>query len=405
MNKDSSFFPDEGLEYAIDFLRKISAEPEILPRSLPDQGIGEISTLERLAPHVLGRAARLDAPLAIAHMDPPTPWITWAMALWNARLNQNLLHSATAPFATEAEKRVIDWLKPYFGMGGGHMCSGSTLASLTALWAARDAKSIKKVVASANAHLSIQKSAQILGLSFEAIPVNQKGQLDPDKLNELTDACLVLTAGTTATGEIDPLELVVQAKWTHIDAAWAGPLRLSPTYAHLLNGIDRADSVAISGHKWLFQPKESALILFREPDLANAAISFGGSYLSRPNIGIQGSRGAAAIPLLATMIAWGKRGLVERIDRTMAIAQQLAERLNETDSMCLWAMPKTGITVFRPHNYSVEDFLTHLPEGMLSTCILQDEQWLRSVVANPIADIDAIWSSIQTAIHNSAATG
>lgn len=196
MNKDSSFLPDQGLEYAIDFLRKISAEPEILPRSLPEQGIGEISTLERLAPHVLGRAARLDAPLAIAHMDPPTPWITWAMALWNARLNQNLLHNATAPFATEAEKQVIDWLKPYFGMGGGHMCSGSTLANLTALWAARDAKDIKKVVASANAHLSIQKSAQILGLSFEAIPVNQKGQLDPNKLNKLTDACLVITAGT-----------------------------------------------------------------------------------------------------------------------------------------------------------------------------------------------------------------
>lgn len=155
----------------------------------------------------------------------------------------------------------------------------------------------------------------------------------------------------------------------------------------------------------MFQPKESALILFREPDLANAAISFGGSYLSRPNIGIQGSRGAAAIPLLATMIAWGKRGLVERIDRTMAIAQQLAERLNETDGMCLWAMPKTGITVFRPHNYCVEDFLTHLPEEMLSTCILQDEQWLRSVVANPVADINAIWSSIQNAIHHSATTG
>ena len=74
------------------------------------------------------------------------------MELWNARLNQNLLHSATAPFATEAEKQVIDWLQPYFGMGAGHMCSGSTLANLTALWAARDVKSIKKVVASEAAH-------------------------------------------------------------------------------------------------------------------------------------------------------------------------------------------------------------------------------------------------------------
>lgn len=115
-------------------------------------------------------------------MDPPTPWITWAMALWNARLNQNLLHRTTSPFATEAEKMVIDWLIPFFGMNGGHMCSGSTISNLTALWAARDVKGVKKVVASEAAHLSIQKAARILGLAYEEIPANTEGQLDPEQL-------------------------------------------------------------------------------------------------------------------------------------------------------------------------------------------------------------------------------
>ena len=69
------------------------------------------------------------------------------------------------------------------------------------------------------------------------------------------------------------------------------------------NFITKADSVAVSAHKWLFQPKDSALIMFQNPELANSAISFGGGYLTSPNVGVQGSRGAVAIPLLATLIA------------------------------------------------------------------------------------------------------
>ena len=392
---DSSFLPDTGLEYAIDLLRKVPLELDDLPESFPAFGLGEIKTLETLAPHVLGQAARLDAPCALAHMDPPTPWITWAMALWNARLNQNLLHRATAPFAIEAEKRVIDWLTPFFGMNGGHMCSGSTIANLTALWAARDTKGIKKVIASEAAHLSIKKAARILGLAYEEIPTNTHGQLDPEQLVDTSEACLVLTAGTTATGEIDPLELAGQAKWTHIDAAWAGPLRLSPTHAHLLEGVEKADSIAVSAHKWLFQPKDSALIMFREPEFANSAISFGGGYLAAPNIGVQGSRGAAAIPLLATLIAWGKTGLVDRIDRVMSMANHLADNLSKEENISLWAVPKTGVTVFRPLMCGTEDFHRRLPEGMLSTCIIQKQSWLRSVAANPLADIESILSIIQ----------
>ena len=275
-DKDKSFLCSEGLEYAIDLLRQVPMEPSDLPESFPEVGIGEAETLGLLAPHVLGGGARLDAANALAHMDPPTPWITWATALWNARLNQNLLHKATAPFAIEAEKLVIDWLMPFFGMDGGHMCSGSTLANLTALWAARDAKSAKKVIASEAAHLSIRKAARILRLPYEEIPINKHGQLDSDKICDVSNACLVLTAGTTSTGVIDPLKLIGQAKWTHIDAAWGGPLRLSPTHRHLLEGIDAADSIAVSAHKWLFQPKDSALILFQDHELANAEISFGG---------------------------------------------------------------------------------------------------------------------------------
>ncbi len=398
-NTDHSFSTNAGLEHAINLLQKVSFEPLNLPKKCPNSGIGELETLDLLAPHVLGKAAPLDRSDVLAHMDPPTPWITWVAALWNARLNQNLLHPATAPFAIEAEKMVIDWLTPFFGMNGGHMCSGSTLANITSLWAARDAVGIKKVVASKASHLSIKKAARILGLIYEEIPTNSNGEIDAEQLKDISDACLVLTAGTTTTGSIDSLKLTGHAKWTHVDAAWAGPLRLSPSHAHLLDGIENADSVAVSAHKWFFQPKDSALVMFRDPKKANSSISFGGGYLTSPNIGIQGSRGASAIPLLATMIAWGRDGLVERIDRTMLMAAKFFEKLNNKKGLAIWAIPKTGITVFRPLTCRTEDLYKCLPEGMLSTCTLDDERWLRSVAANPQADIDEIFSRIDNEIN------
>jgi len=398
-NKDQSFSANAGLEHALKLLQQVSFEPHKLPKKCPNSGLGELETMELLAPHVLGRAARLDRSHALAHMDPPTPWITWVAALWNASLNQNLLHPATAPFAIEAEKLVIDWLTPFFEMNGGHLCSGSTLANLTSLWAARDAAGIKRVVASKASHLSIKKAARILGLSYEEIPTNSKGQIDAEQLKNISDACLVLTAGTTATGSIDSLKLAGKAKWTHVDAAWAGPLRLSPSHAHLLEGIEKADSVAVSAHKWFFQPKDSALVMFRETKKANSAISFGGGYLTSPNIGVQGSRGAAAIPLLATLIAWGREGLVERIDRTMLMSAKLAEELSNKKGIALWALPTTGVTVFRPLTCRTDELHKRLPEGMFSTCMLDDETWLRSVAVNPLADIDEIISIINDEIN------
>ena len=193
---------------------------------LPETGVGEDDVLERLAPVVLGQAEDLGAETAFAHMDPPTPWLTWAMAMWTASKNQNLLHPATSPAASEIECRVIDWLAPLFGMSGGHLTSGSTLANLTGLWAAREIKGARWVIASDQAHVSVRKAADILGLEFIAISTGPDGSLDPIALPlDMSDACMVLTAGTTSTGAIDPLNLDIQPAWTHVDAAWAGPLK------------------------------------------------------------------------------------------------------------------------------------------------------------------------------------
>jgi L-2,4-diaminobutyrate decarboxylase len=369
---------------------------------LPEDGIGEEAALALLAPHVLGRAAQLGSESAFAHMDPPTPWITWVLTAWNASVNQNLLHPALSPFAKEAEQRVIDWIAPSFGMSGGHMTPGSTISSLTALWAARDTAKVKRVLASAVSHLSIAKSARILGLEYVAVPVNEKQQLDPKALSalgNLSDACLVLTAGTTAAGAIDPLHLVGRAAWTHVDAAWAGPLQLSAQHAHLLEGIKNADSIAISAHKWFFQPKESALVLFADAAGAHEAVSTGGAYLATPNVGVLGSHGAMATPLLATLLAWGRTGLVERIDRCVANAETLAHLFATDAAWELFQPASTGVLLARPQadDEPVEAVLAQLPAGVASSATVNGQLWLRFVAANPMVNPQLVFELLNKA--------
>jgi glutamate/tyrosine decarboxylase-like PLP-dependent enzyme len=399
---DPSFSAHDGLNKALELLASQSRGSDDLPLTLPESGLGDMRALEMLSSHVLDKAAQLGSPTSLAQMDPPTPWITWAMALWNASLNQNMLHEMTSPFATQAEALVLSWLAPYFGMQGGHFCAGSTIANLTGIWAARDAAGVKTVVTSQAAHLSVEKACRLLRLELVKVAVDQQGRLNCEQLPNLEDACLVLTAGTTATGAIDPLDLVGAAKWTHVDAAWAGPLRLSRTHSGRLNGLEAADSVAVSAHKWLFQPKDSALVMFRNLDIANAAVSFGGGYLAKPNVGVQGSRSAAAIPLLATLLAWGREGVAQRLDHLMQMADSLADAIEKCDRLELWGRPQTAINVFRPVNSSTHRFLQKLPPGMLSTCVLDGQTWARSVAANPSVDMDLVVERLMAASREDA---
>lgn len=86
-------------EHKPDFSQNVKT----VPHDLPTQGVGEQRAMRVLSSLLLGGSQHLDDPFSFAHMDPPTPWITWAATLWNARLNQNLLHPATAPVARELE--------------------------------------------------------------------------------------------------------------------------------------------------------------------------------------------------------------------------------------------------------------------------------------------------------------
>jgi L-2,4-diaminobutyrate decarboxylase len=411
MAGEEDFAPDvEGLQAALDRLvaarnaRGVPhADPQLslnLPDALPETGVGGRAALERLAGVALEQVSRLDHPGFFAHMDPPTPWMTWATSAWAAAMNQNLLHPDTAPAARQLEALVIDWLVPAFGMRGGHLTAGSTLGNLTALWAARELTGARRVVCSAAAHVSIPKACRILGLDLLPVPVDDRQRLKAELLpDDLSDAILVLVAGTVATGAVDPLDTAATgAAWRHVDAAWAGPLRLC-AHAARLDGIERADSVAVSAHKWLYQPKDSALVLFREPQAAHDAVSFGSSYLAAPNIGLLGSRGDATLSLAVTLLAWGRTGVAERIEATLHLADQLADLVDAAPELELWQPPVTGVVNWRPKDVTPERLRPHVQGAWVSLADIAGSTWFRSVSANPRADPARVVDAITRAIH------
>lgn len=398
-----------GLREALELLLAARADPGsphlegspgVLPMEWPQSGIGGRAALRALAPVSLNQAVRLDHPGFLAHMDPPTPWMTWAAALWAAAMNQNLLHPDVGPAARLLETLVIDWLAPAFGMRGGHLVPGSTVANLTALWAARELTGARRVLCSTAAHLSIRKSAQLLGLELVEVPVDDAQRLRADLLDDdLSDAIVVLVAGTVAAGGIDPLDAGRGAAWRHVDAAWAGPLRLS-SHADLLEGIHTADSVAVSAHKWLYQPKGCAMALFADPDSAQAPLTFGGGYLAAPNVGLLGSAGDRALPLAALLLAWGRRGVAARIDADMALASRLAEIISEAEDLELWREPVSGIVNWRSRNAPAQHIKERLRGAWVSTATIGTETWLRSVAVNPHADPELVVEKVRQAARS-----
>lgn len=412
MNETPLLGPDEGgVRQAIERLLAAysaagSPVPRVgtseLPSELPVDGVGTEAALGWAVEAGIIQAARLDHPGYLAHMDPPTPWQTWVAHAIAASTNQNLLHPDTAPVGRALEQQVVGWLAPRFGMDGGHFVPGSSMANLTALWAARDLVGVQEVVASSSAHLSVRKAAHILGLAFRTVEVDAAQRLDVDRLGDLTHSALVLTAGTVASGSIDPLGHGASAAWRHVDAAWAGPLRLTQRHRALLDGIETADSVSVSGHKWLYQPKDSAIVLFADTDASHAALSFGESYLAAPNIGLLGSRSVApALALAVTLLAVGTRGIARCIDDGMALADRLCATIAEHDDLELRTEHTTAVVNWRV--VDVDPLVTQrkLEQTWVSVTEVAGTRWLRSVVANPNADVDHVVAEVLSASKRS----
>lgn len=142
------------------------------------------------------------------------------------------------------------------------------------------------------------------------------------------------------------------------------------------------------------------MLLFRDTKTAHAAISFHGAYLSHPNVGLLGSHGAIAVPLMATLLAWGRAGIAERIDRAMSLADELYTRLVQDERVIVYGRPASGVVLWRPRKGNAKSLRQSLPVETSSLTVIDEVDWLRHVAANPMADIEAIWEVIDYALSS-----
>jgi aromatic-L-amino-acid decarboxylase len=290
-----------------------------------------------------------------------------------AALGQNPMLWRTSPIGTELETVVVGWLRDALGLPdsfGGMLTDTASTSTLIALAAAREAAGLDaaaeglagrgglaqpRVYASLEAHSSVDKACMTLGLGRTAlvkIPTNDAYELEVDRLQAAIDAdrgegrrpiAIVATIGTTSSTSVDPVNAMAdvaarEGLWLHVDSAYAGAVALLPDRRGPFLGWERADSIVVNPHKWLFTPLDASLLLSRRMDQARAAFSLVPEYLrtldrERPVLDYneyqpQLGRRMRALKLWMQLRWFGLEGLRRRIAFHLELAADLAARID-----------------------------------------------------------------------------
>ena len=241
----------------------------------------------------------------------------------------------------------------------GHLEDGASTGLITALTAARTAMPGRRVlVCSEHTHSSTLKAARLLELEVRTVPVDELHAMRAELL-DLTDACAVVaTIGTTSSTAIDPVSEIADAcaeagVWLHVDAAYAGPAAICPELRPHFAGWERADSIGLNPHKWLFTPMDCAVVLTRRPEALRAAFSLVPEYLrvdedvvSLSEFTVPLGRRFRALKLWTVLRCYGADGLRALIREHVRLADLFAE----------WVEAEPGWEVAAPHPFSLVCF-------------------------------------------------
>jgi aromatic-L-amino-acid/L-tryptophan decarboxylase len=291
-----------------------------------------------------------------------------------AALNVNAMLWRTGPAATELEERSLDWLRQMLGLPApfrGHIQDTASTSSLVAIATAREATGLGvreeglagrdlprlRLYCSEQAHSSIEKAAITLGvgrLGVRRVPTDGEYRMDPDALDAAIREdlaagwrpfCVVATVGTTSTTSIDPVPAIADvcerhALWLHVDAAYGGAAAVVPEMREVLAGCERADSLVVNPHKWLFVPVDCSALYLRDPALVRAAFSLVPEYLRTPeaeevtnlmDYGPALGRRFRALKLWMTLSYFGWDGIAARIREHVRLARRFAGWIDEAD--------------------------------------------------------------------------
>ncbi|MBD0707855.1 MULTISPECIES: pyridoxal phosphate-dependent decarboxylase family protein [unclassified Streptomyces] len=348
-----------------------------------DRPLGDSSAaLDELESVYLRDAVYFHHPRYLAHLNCPVviPAVLGEAVL--SAVNSSMDTWDQSAGGTLIERKLVDWTTGRIGLGpaaDGVFTSGGTQSNLQALLLAREesgSTDLRKlrIFASECSHFSVQKSATLLGLGAEAVvsvPVDAEkrmqsvvlaAELATCRAEGLVPMAIVATAGTTDFGSIDPLpEIAALAEeygsWMHVDAAYGCGLLASPTRRHLLDGIERADSVTVDFHKSFFQPVSSSALLVREGSTLRHA-TYHADYLNPrrtlaeriPNQvdkSLQTTRRFDALKLWMTLRVMGADGIGGLFDEVCDLAAEGHALLTADPRYDVVVAPRLSTLVYR----------------------------------------------------------
>jgi aromatic-L-amino-acid decarboxylase len=282
-----------------------------------------------------------------------------------AALNVNGMVWRTSPAATELDELAADWLRQLLGLPDGlhgHIEDTASTSTLVGLAAARERVPGGAVVASEQANFSVEKAARVLGLEYRTVPVDAEFRLRPDavaaELERGPVTAVVATVGTTSTTSVDPVPELAglcerAGAWLHVDAAYAGAAWVCDEHRWSLAGCERADSLTVNAHKWLFTPIGCSLFWTRRPEDVHRAFAALPEYLrtteeatNLKDYGFVLGRRFRALKLWAVLRAYGREGLQAIIREHVRLAKLFAS----------WVEAEPGWEVVAPYPFSVVCF-------------------------------------------------
>lgn len=370
-------------------------EPNELKTQLPAAPPAHGEPMEE----ILADVDRLIVP-ALTHWNHPSFFAYFATSASAPGIFGEMLSAAfdvkamlwrTSPAAIELEEVALSWLRQMMGLSDefdGIIYDTASVASMHAIAAAREVLDLNireegmsgraelpllRLYASEHAHSSIDKALIALGLgqrSLSKIPVDGEFRMDAralaraieeDKQRGVLPFCVVATVGTTSTTSIDPVPAIADVcaqhnLWLHVDAAYAGSAAVVPELRGILEGSERADSLVVNPHKWLFTPFDLSVLYSRRLDVLRRAFSLVPEYLRTTDdetvrngmdYGIQLGRRFRALKLWMIIRYFGHEGLAARIREHCRLARLFASWIEDAPDWELLAPVPFSTVCFR----------------------------------------------------------
>lgn len=399
---------------------------------MPEQPTFVSEHTQFLLDKLVANSVHTAAPSFIGHMTSALPYFMLPLSKIMIALNQNLVKIETSKAFTPLERQVLGMMHNLvFEQNGsfyqtymhsesdslGAFCSGGTLANITALWVARNNllkadgqfKGVSRegmfaalkhyafngvaILVSDRGHYSLSKAADVLGIGRDnliPISVNGEHKVLVDEMrakaqslaeNGIKVMAIVGVAGTTETGNVDPLEHLADLASElnchfHVDAAWGGATLFSQQHKGLLKGIERADSVTIDAHKQMYVPMGSGLVLFKQPELASE-IEHHAEYVLRKgskDLGshtLEGSRPGMAMLVYSALKILGRQGYELLINRSLKQAKYFANLIEQQNDFELVSKPELCILTYRYVPAAIKNLLAKADE--IQQCLINEK--------------------------------